>query len=98
VKIEIEIPDEIVESYVQRARAAIAYWCKSWDHTEDGVVLRCHDHWEEYRIGRAALKRAVILMAERYPHHFKDILADTGDAYTGDILVQLAAFGEERYC
>ena len=36
------------------------------------------------------------LMAERYPRKFAELVDGTGDATTGDILIQLAAFGELR--
>jgi hypothetical protein len=99
VKITIEVPDDLVNSYIERAGAAVGYWCESWDNPEDGVVvLKCHDDDQEYRFGRDAIVAGLRHMAAKYPHHFRDLVADTGDMYTGDILVQLAAFGEERYC
>jgi hypothetical protein len=36
-------------------------------------------------------------MAERYPRKFAELVDGTGDATTGDVLIQLAAFGELRY-
>ena len=29
-----------------------------------------------------------------YFHHFRDIVMETGDAITGDVLIQFALFGE----
>ena len=40
---------------------------------------------------------ALRLMAERCPKMFGDLMARTGDASTGDVLIQLATFGELRY-
>lgn len=40
-----------------------------------------------------ALRSGLRIMAEQYPQHFADVL-NGGDATTGDVLVQLAVFGE----
>lgn len=37
------------------------------------------------------------LMAQKYPRRFAEVVEGTGDATTGDVLIQLAAFGELRY-
>ena len=37
------------------------------------------------------------LMAQKYPRKFAEVVDGTGDATTGDVLIQLAAFGELRY-
>lgn len=48
-------------------------------------------------LDRAALERAIALMAQKYPHHFADFIESSGDACTADVLVQLAVFGELVY-
>jgi hypothetical protein len=48
-------------------------------------------------VGRAELERGLKVMAEKYPHHFADMIAENGDANTGDILLQCMAFGEVVY-
>jgi len=40
---------------------------------------------------------ALRLMAERCPRHFANMLTGNGDATTGNVLIQLAAFGQLRY-
>lgn len=40
---------------------------------------------------------ALSLMASEYPRHFGDLVGETGDAETGDILFQLICFGEIVY-
>ena len=37
------------------------------------------------------------LMAQKYPRRFAELVDGTGDATTGDVLIQLPAFGELRY-
>lgn len=45
----------------------------------------------------ARIKRAVQLMADKYPHHFADMMAGNGDQTTGDVLIQLAVFRDVIY-
>jgi hypothetical protein len=52
------------------------------------------DDMAESTLNWPKLEKAVQLMAEKYPGHFKNILDDNDDAETGDVLVQLALFGE----
>lgn len=40
------------------------------------------------------LQAAVALLAEKWPHHAADLLGDSGDATTGDVLIQCAIFGD----
>lgn len=35
--------------------------------------------------------------AAKYPHHFKDFIAESGDMTTADVIVQCAVFGEIIY-
>lgn len=97
MKITIEVPDDLIESYVNRSRAAVGYWCSSWKNLDHGAILKCHDDDVAYMFSKAKLREALVVMAERYPHKLAEILGDKGDKYTGDLLVQLACFGEERY-
>lgn len=48
-------------------------------------------------VDEAALRRALVLLATKYPHLWSDLVNETGDSSTGDALVQLACFGELRY-
>jgi hypothetical protein len=44
-----------------------------------------------------AAQRGLQLMAEKYPHHWGDFLAENDDATTGDVFLQLALYGEVIY-
>lgn len=44
-----------------------------------------------------AIQRGLVIMAEKYPQHFGNFLAENDDADTGDCLVQCALFGEEIF-
>jgi hypothetical protein len=61
------------------------------EHDCKGRVFR----WHELSLDK--LKEGLRVMAAKYPHHFKDVIAETGDATTGDVLVQCALFGEIVY-
>jgi len=46
---------------------------------------------------RGKWQAALRLMAERYPRKFAEVLEGSVDSTTGDILIQLATFGEVKY-
>ncbi len=45
-------------------------------------------------LNREALLRGAAIMAEKHPRHFGNMMGDNGDAETGDVLLQLALYGE----
>lgn len=45
-------------------------------------------------IGRMAILKGLRLMAEKSPDHFADVVNESGDACTGDVLLQYILFGE----
>lgn len=55
------------------------------------------DEDQEHRVGHGEITTAVQLMHDRYPRHYGDLIAEQGDAWTADLLLQLACYGEERY-
>jgi hypothetical protein len=52
---------------------------------------------EAKRLDTEAIQRGLIILAEKYPHHFANILSENYDAYTGDALLQCSLFGELVY-
>jgi len=44
-----------------------------------------------------AIQRGVKIMAEKYPRHFGDWIAENDDATTGDVFLQCCLFGEVVY-
>lgn len=46
---------------------------------------------------RSSWREALRLMAERHPRKFAEIITGGADCTTGNVLIQLAAFGEVRY-
>lgn len=52
---------------------------------------------QAYELSLDKLKSGLQVLAEKYPHHFKDIITEDGDATTGDVLVQCALFGDIVY-
>jgi len=45
----------------------------------------------------AGIVKGLGLMATKHPRHFSNLVADDGDAETGDVLIQLAVFGDIVY-
>lgn len=52
---------------------------------------------QTYELTLDKLKAGLQILADKYLHHFKDVIGETGDATTGDVLVQCALFGEIVY-
>jgi len=51
----------------------------------------------EKTLDREAVCRGLKIMADKYPHHFKDMMNDDGDATTGDVFLQCCLYGEIIY-
>ncbi len=49
---------------------------------------------KKVRVGIRRIEAAMQMMADKYPHHFRDFIDDNSDAITGDVFVQLAVFEE----
>ncbi len=50
-----------------------------------------------FRIDLAAITKGLVAMAEKYPRHFGDFIAENDDAETGDVFLQCICFGETIY-
>lgn len=55
------------------------------------------DNGQAYELSLDKLKAGIQVLATKYPHHFVDIVRETGDATTGDVLVQCALLGDIVY-
>ena len=53
-------------------------------------------HKTIHKVGPADLKRGLEVLAQKYPHHFAEVLGEA-DASTADLLMQCVCFGEEKY-
>lgn len=52
---------------------------------------------ESHRVDRDALVRGLHIMAEKHLRHFCDLVLETDDAETADVLLQCTVFGEVIY-
>lgn len=48
-------------------------------------------------VTKANIAAGLRLLAEKWPGHFADVLAENDDATTADVFLQLVALGEVRY-
>jgi len=98
VNINLEIDDDIIRDAV--GGAAIGYWASTFRWvSRDKMMIRLleGDTGMEYVLAPGDFQRGVQIMLARYPRRFADLVTRNGDATTGDLLVQCAAFGEEKY-
>lgn len=102
MKVTLDIDDDIIRDAVGSAN--IDYWTRQarWSNRAELKLRLVETEPDKGSDGvcclsREDFERALVILATKYPHHFKDLIARTGDMYTGDILIQCAAFGEEKY-
>lgn len=55
------------------------------------------DEVKEYVLDRMALEKGLQVMAEKYVHHYCDMLSDNADAETGDVYLQCCLFNDVIY-
>lgn len=112
MKLEIEIPDAHIVNALETGLVGIRYWGEQINevsaynlfHHNDHVEIMDYDYNQDDTppILRLRLTWAKVLdglreMAEKSPLQFGRILGDTSDNTTGDLLIQYALFGEEKY-
>jgi hypothetical protein len=103
MKIEINVSDQrLSETYHQGLFGWVTrHWAEpvAHDHTRTlkWVHVRELETGKVYRVSDADIERAVRLMLQQTPMQFAAMLAERGDAVTGDVLVQFAALGELKY-
>jgi len=112
MKTECTIPAlAVYDAVVSGLQGGIQYWARvtsvwmparaaSAGDFETDLKLVCDlielDTGERIKL-REQWAAGLRLMAEKYPRKFAEVVDGTGDATTGDVLIQLAAFGELRY-
>ena len=73
-------------------------WERYFRPLQDGaLVVREAETKKEHVVDRAAIVKALAVISEKYPHHMDSILSDNTDMVTGDVLIQVAVFGEIPY-
>jgi len=50
-----------------------------------------------YRLNLESIKKGMSIMAQKYPKHWGDFIAENEDAVTGDVFLQCCVFGEVIY-
>lgn len=101
MKLAIEIHDENIDGAL--AEPASRYWASEAEWR--GAPLSCGFVKEIIEGGKPMrhvltpekLQGALVKMAEKHPKHFERLWLGTYDGETGDVLLQLMAFGEVKY-
>lgn len=102
MKFQVEIGNDTVRHVIEGAN--IFYWADrervGWNPRTMVLTFEdTEDDKERYRLTRADFEHGLAVMAKECPVELAAILADDGsaDSYTGDALIQCAAFGELKY-
>lgn len=108
-EVEIRLPLENIKYAIEGAN--IGYWTSDSIYNSDDfdgiisgskkfIIVEDDDGtYIEHKISRAEIVCGLVAMAEKAPHHFRDLLGDDPDMdmHTGDVLIQCAIFGEVKY-
>lgn len=98
MKIEIKLTDDWVRDLL--GGAYIAYWAKvlSWNRKTLRIKLKVEDGTVAV-ITKKDIVAGLGKMAQDKDaaRHLASIVSDSTDAYTGDAVIQMAAFGELKY-
>lgn len=112
IPVTINIPRERLVSIIERTKINYWGYEVSWDRETLVLQVVEEDNLEEspdgqdgwkwapehlITLGPADWARGLGVMLEKFPLQFSEIVNDDGDMYTGDLLIQCAAFGEEKY-
>jgi hypothetical protein len=71
-----------------------------WPMSEGGrlfITNKFEDEGEEGFLDRESIQRGLQVMAEKYPKHFADFIAENDDGNTGDVFLQCAVLGQLVY-
>ena len=88
--------------WIQKARSvnggdeyeqAFDYGVRIWVSAERGDPFS----GKSFLLNLTAMEKGLQVMADKFPHHMADILAENDDATTGDVFLQLCLFGEVVY-
>lgn len=94
--INITIADDVVGSVIESSIGAIYYWARDRALDGGGYTITEYDG-AAYRLDREKIARGLGLMAAQHPRHFCRVVDGSADHVTGDVLIQLALFGELKY-
>jgi hypothetical protein len=96
MKITIDISDKLITDAI--GSAGIGYWADTrrgtWNpKTMRLVVYETGDTKPKtHRLTREHFERGLALLAVKCPEHYRALVEENGDMYTGDALVQCACF------
>jgi len=107
IKVEIEIDESEVMACIESALGSHTYGIGYWGEVKYGEHATCVREREDEEdpevpgpwraLDDAAIKRGLAVLARIQPKLFGRLLAGQGDGPLGDLLIQCALFGEERY-
>lgn len=99
MKVEIEIPDQLITDIIVAALIAGVDWCRVTYRSKDHLYLTLveHDGNVIHTVFPEDWPRAIRMVAFTNYKHFADMIKGTGNAATGDVLLQLVALGTIKY-
>lgn len=113
ISVRVHVPIKDIENILYSAAQGCNYWCSNsdelgYEHNVKKITEEEKDYilfdaeadegtQKKFFLNMKRIKRALTVIAKKYPHHFNDIIDDNADMITADVLVQCALFGDIIY-
>jgi hypothetical protein len=93
-------PEKVFEWNLGQSIGGGVYKYVQYPMSEGGAVLLKDvegDEDYEWTLDLPAIKQGLVVMAAKYPRHYRNFRMDQSDAETGDVFIQCCCFGELVY-
>ena len=99
--------DTIIDMFITACEGGSNYWCKeltplgkskdAYRAMLKGFTLVDLIDGRKYTVSEQRIEKAITKMALQEPRHFRDMVAEEGDACTADVFLQLCVFDKVIY-
>lgn len=99
--LEVEVNNAVLADVI--GGATIGYWGMAEFYDRKCLKMKLYEQVDLNKqstilyLHPQHFQKGLSIMLEKYPHFFAQILTKNYDGTTGDVLIQLAAFGMVRY-
>lgn len=105
---EVTITEGMLHDQLTSAIESSSYGSSNWAEIKVGkhkpgwanyftATFKDRESGEVHKMTRDKLIAGLKVLHDKYPHHYNDVMGETGDAITGDVLVQCALLGNIVY-
>lgn len=109
IKLTIELPEQrIIDMFIGACEGGSNYWCQSvtplgpdslgaYGAMLGGFTCVEIEGGKKHKVSAKDIANAIVLMANKHPNHFGDMVGETDDASTADVFLQLCVLKDLIY-